>query len=84
VRGELLNFFAEDLVEGLFSLLLGLEGLVLPADELVVEFVGEELDGVVVMRDEFVVAVDLVGEAAFLRGGRGTAPSLMSSTGVSQ
>ena len=84
MRGELLNFLAEDLVEGLLALLLGLEGLVLLADELVVELVGEELDGVVVMRDELVVAVDLVGEPAFLRGGGSTAPSLMSSTGVSQ
>lgn len=84
MRGELLNLFAEDLVEGLLALLLGLEGLVLLADELVVQLVGEELDGVVVMRDQLVVAVDLVREPALLRGGRGTAPSLMSSTGVSQ
>lgn len=84
MRGEVLALLEEDLVEGLLALLLRLEGLVLPADVSVVELVGEELGGVVVMGDELVVAVDLVGEPAFLRGGGGTAPSLISSTGVSQ
>lgn len=54
------------------------------ADLFVVDFVGEELCGVVVVVEQFVVAVDLVGEAPFLGGGCLTAPSLMSSTGVSQ
>ena len=38
----------------------------------------------VVVVEEFVVAVDLVSEAAFLSGVEGTGPSLMSSTGVLQ
>jgi hypothetical protein len=82
--GDVLNLLNEHLVEGLLALLLSLEGLVLLADVSVVELVGEELSGVVVMRDEFVVAVDLVSEPAFLNEWRNTAPSLMSSTGVSQ
>ena len=49
---------------------------------LIGEFVGVELDGMVVVTEEFVVAVDLVCEASFLGERRGTAPSLMSSTGV--
>lgn len=72
------------MVEGLLALFLGFEGFILFPDVLVVELVGEELHGVVVMTDQFVVTVDLVGESAFLDEERGTAPSLMSSTGVSQ
>lgn len=82
--GDVLALLEEDLIESLLSLLLSLEGLVLPADVSVVELVGEELGGVVVMGDELVVAIDLVSESAFLNGGSNTAPSLMSSTGVSQ
>lgn len=48
------------------------------------ELVGEELSRVVVMGDELVVAVDLVSKPAFLNRRSNTAPSLMSSTGVSQ
>jgi hypothetical protein len=84
VGGDVLELFQEDLVEGLLALLVRLGVLVLLADELVVQFVGGQLEGVVVVAEEFVVAVDLVGEAAFLSGGGGTAPSLMSSTGVWQ
>jgi hypothetical protein len=46
---DLLNFFAEGLIEGLFALFLGLECLILTANELVVQFIGEQLNGVIVM-----------------------------------
>jgi hypothetical protein len=82
--GDVLDLLNEDLIEGLLSLLLSLKGLVLPADVSVVELVGEELGGVVVMGDELVITVDLVGKPAFLNIGWSTAPSLISSTGVSQ
>jgi hypothetical protein len=36
------------------------------------------------MAEQLVVTVDLVGEPAFLSEWKGTAPSLISSTGVSQ
>lgn len=58
--------------------------LVLFFDEFVLEFVHEELHGVVVMTDEFVVSVDLVCHSPFLNIKWSTPPSLMSSTGVSQ
>ena len=84
MTADVLNLLNEDLIESLLAFLLSLEGFILPADVSVVELVGKELSGVVVMRDEFVVTVDLVGEPAFLNEVRNTAPSLMSSTGVSQ
>ena len=79
-----LYFFAIGLVEGLFSFFCGFGSLILFADVFVHEFVAEELHGVVVVVEEFVVSVDLVGEASFLGRGLGTAPSLIRVTGVSQ
>ena len=80
---DLLNFFVEGLIEGLFALFLGLERLVLTTNVFVVQFVGEQLNGMIVMGNEFIVTVDLVCKSAFLTDKRLTAPSLMSSTGVS-
>jgi hypothetical protein len=82
--GDVLALLEEDLIESLLSLLLSLKSLVLLADVSVLELVGEELGGVVVMGDELVITIDLVSESAFLNRARSTAPSLMSSTGVSQ
>jgi hypothetical protein len=49
-----------------------------------VQFVGEELNGMVIMTQQLVVSIDLVGESALLSDLISTAPSLISSTGVSQ
>lgn len=63
---------------------MDLRSLVLLSDVLIVEIVGVELRGMIVVIEELVVSVNLVCESAFLDGGNGTAPSLMSSTGVWQ
>jgi hypothetical protein len=46
---DLLNFFVEGLIEGLFALFLGLKRLVLTTNVFVLQFVGEQLNGVIVM-----------------------------------
>ena len=56
--------------------------LVVLADLLVVQLVGEKLCRVVVMIDYLVISVNVVCESSFLLQPKDTAPSLMSSTGV--
>ena len=84
MTGLILNFFDVDLIEGFFSFFIGFCGLILFADVFIGQFVSEELHGVVIVAEEFVVPIDLIGESAFLGVVKGTAPSLMSSTGVWQ
>lgn len=63
---------------------MSFSSFVLLSDVLIVKVIGVELGGVVVVIEEFVVPVDLIGKSAFLDEMGVTAPSLMSSTGVWQ
>jgi hypothetical protein len=75
-------FLAEDLIKGLLSFFFDFDLFILLPDLLIMELIGEELHGVIVMTQQLVVPIDLVSESTFLSNQQNTAPSLMSSTGV--
>lgn len=81
---KVLNLLSKYLVYSPLALFLGVNTFVVLADILVVKVVGEELERVVVVTEQLVVSVYLIGKSAFLDKKSITAPSLMSSTGVWQ
>lgn len=63
---------------------MGFIGFILFADIFILEFISEKLNRVIIMTKQLIISVNLIGESALLNSCRITAPSLISSTGVSQ
>ena len=61
-----LGFLKEDLVESTLAFFIGLCVFILLSNLFVGQFVGVQLLGVVVVTEQLVVPVDLVGKSAFL------------------
>jgi hypothetical protein len=80
----ILDFFKVDLVEGTLTFFISLCAFILLSNLFVGQLVGIQLLGVVVVTEQFVVPIDLIGKSAFLNVLMVTGPSLMSSTGVWQ
>jgi|688.fasta_scaffold145889_1 hypothetical protein len=66
MKEKVRNFFAKNLIECLLSLLLSFKGLILLSDVFVVKFIRKELEWMIVVADQFVISVDLIGKSSFL------------------
>lgn len=76
--------FFKGFASGKLTLLLLLSFLILPSDCIVLQFVGIQLEGVVVIGHQLQVSVQLISESSLLNKKSITPPCLMSSTGVWQ
>jgi hypothetical protein len=66
MKEKVRNFFAKNLIECLLSLLLSFKSLILLSDVFVVKFIRKELEWMIVVADQFVISVDLIGKSSFL------------------
>jgi hypothetical protein len=80
---SLLNVSQHLLLQGMFSCLLQIEVFLLSGQIAVVYLVNKELVGMLIVRNQFEVTVELIHHSAFLSKKR-TPPCLIRSTGVSQ